>query len=315
MPDHPFVSSSDGGPSSQGSFVGKCKYWLRNLGRKRNGGASLRESLEEVIEEHEADVQPLVAEERVMLMNLLDFGEQKVGDVAVPLADIKAVEISISMEELARVFSQIMHSRLPVYRDTLDDPVGMIHIKDVLAAISSGRKTELRDMIREVLFVPPSMPVLQLLIKMRMTRIHMALVVDEYGGTDGLATIEDLIEEIVGEIEDEHDEIEGPLVTRQRDGSFEADARVRIEVLEELLKLDLLPEDRDEDVDTLGGLVVSIAGRVPAKGELIDHPAGLEIEVVDADLRRVKWLKIRRLKRDDPDATPGQADPPSSGAG
>ncbi|NQV19898.1 MAG: HlyC/CorC family transporter [Rhodospirillales bacterium] len=314
MPDHPFVSSSDGGTSSQGSFAGKCKYWLRNLGRKRNGGASLRESLEEVIEEHEADVQPLVAEERVMLMNLLDFGEQKVGDVAVPLADIKAVEISISMEELARVFSQIMHSRLPVYRDTLDDPVGMIHIKDVLAAISSGRKTELRDMIREVLFVPPSMPVLQLLIKMRMTRIHMALVVDEYGGTDGLATIEDLIEEIVGEIEDEHDEIEGPLVTRQRDGSFEADARVRIEVLEELLKLDLLPEDRDEDVDTLGGLVVSIAGRVPAKGELIDHPAGLEIEVVDADLRRVKWLKIRRLKRDDPDATPGRADPPSSGA-
>lgn len=314
MTDHSSVSSSDREISAQSSIAEKCKYWFRNLGRKRNGGASLRESLEEVIEEHETDAQPWVAEERVMLMNLLDLGEQKVGDVAVPLVDIKAVEISISMEELARTFRQVMHSRLPVYRDTLDDPIGMIHIKDVFSAISSGRKTELRDMIREVLFVPPSMPVLQLLIKMRMTRVHMALVVDEYGGTDGLATIEDLIEEIVGEIEDEHDEIEGPLLTRQRDGSFEADARVRIEVLEELLKLDLLPENRDEDVDTLGGLVVSIAGRVPAKGELIDHPTGLEIEVVDADLRRVKWLKIRKLKRDDQDATPGQASPPPSSA-
>jgi len=295
----PTVSTDeeDQTPEDQ-SWVSTCFNWLRRFGRKRNGSQSLRESLEEVIEEHDADgeAEPLVAEERTLLLNLLEFGERRVGDVVVPLADIDAVEIDTSSEDLARFFTNVMHSRLPVYRDTLDDPVGMIHIKDVLAAIVSGKEARLRDMVREVLFVPPSMPVIQLLIKMRMTRVHMALVVDEYGGTDGLATIEDLIEEIVGEIEDEHDEIEGPLLTLQKDGSFEADARVLIEELETQLGVDLLPEDRDEDIDTLGGLVVSLAGRVPVRGELIDHPGGLELEVVDADLRRVKWLRVRRLE-------------------
>lgn len=294
MTDLPSTSPADGATARSRSLFESAWGWIKKAGRKGNGGTSLRKSLEDVIEEHESEVEPLIAEERVLLMNLLDFGEQRVGDVAVPLADVKAVEIGIGMDELARVFSKIMHSRIPVYRDTLDDPVGMIHIKDVLAAMSSGRKVELRDMIREVLYVPPSMPVLQLLIKMRLTRIHMALVIDEYGGTDGLATIEDLIEEIVGEIEDEHDAIEGPLLTRQKDGSFEADARVLIEVLEEQLEVKLLRGDRDEDVETLGGLVVSYAGRVPSKGELIEHPGGLEIEIVDADLRRVKWLRIRK---------------------
>jgi CBS domain containing-hemolysin-like protein len=277
--------------------LGACIGWLRKLGRKRNGVQSLRESLEEVIEEHDAntDAEPLIAEERTLLLNLLEFGERRVGDVVVPLADIEAVEIDTNLEDLARYFTTVMHSRLPVYRETLDDPVGMVHIKDLLAAIANGKETRLRDMVREVLFVPQSMPVMQLLIKMRMTRIHMALVIDEYGGTDGLATIEDLIEEIVGEIEDEHDDIEGPLLTLQKDGSFQADARVRIEDLEAQLGFDLLPEERDEDIDTLGGLVVSLTGRVPVRGELIDHPAGIELEVVDADLRRVKWLRVRRL--------------------
>ncbi len=300
----------DGQPAAI-SMTQRCWDWLRRLGRKRNGGATLRESLEEVIEEHETDAEPLVAEERALLLNLLEFGERRVGDVAVPLADIDAVDIGTDMDELIRFFRDVMHSRLPVYRETLDDPVGMIHVKDILAPIASGEKIDLRDMVREVLFVPPSMPVIQLLIKMRMTRIHMALVVDEYGGTDGLATIEDLIEEIVGEIEDEHDEIEGPLLTRQKDGSFEADARVRISELAEQLEVALLPEDRDEDVDTLGGLVVSVAGRVPSCGELIDHPSGIEIEIVDADLRRVKWLKIRKINQPDGD-DPGEAAPPRS---
>jgi magnesium and cobalt transporter len=296
----PSITVADDDPEpSRPSFLGTWIDRLRNLGRKRNGGASLRESLEEVIEEHDADTEAetLGAEERTLLRNLLEFGERRVGDVVVPLADVDAVEIDTSLEELAKLFSTVMHSRLPVYRDTLDDPVGMIHIKDVLIAMASDKETQLRDIIREVLFVPPSMPVLQLLIKMRMTRVHMALVVDEYGGTDGLATIEDLIEEIVGEIEDEHDEIDGPLLTLQKDGSFEADARVLIEDLEEQLGVVLLPEDRDEDIDTLAGLVVSLAGRVPSRGELIDHPDGLEFEIVDADLRRVKWLRVRRLKQ------------------
>ena len=289
-------SMSEDEPTTR-SFGRRCLDWIKTLGQRRNGNASLRESLEEVIEEHEVDADPMVAEERVMLMNLLDFGERRVGDVAVPLADIDAVEIDTDMEQVFRFFGEVMHSRLPVYRDTLDDPVGMVHVKDLLTPIASNDKIELRDVVREVLFVPPSMPVMQLLLKMRMTRVHMALVVDEYGGTDGLATIEDLIEEIVGEIEDEHDAIDGPLLTRQKDGSFEADARVRIEELAEQLEVDLLPDDRDEDVDTLGGLVVSVAGRVPARGELIDHPAGLEFEIVDADLRRVKWLRIRKLSK------------------
>ncbi len=294
----PLVTSEDEREEpDQTSILVACIGWLRKLERKRNGAQSLRESLEEVIEEHDADTdtEPLIAEERTLLLNLLEFGERRVGDVVVPLADIEAVEIDTNLEDLARYFTTVMHSRLPVYRETLDDPVGMVHIKDLLAAIANGKETRLRDMVREVLFVPQSMPVMQLLIKMRMTRIHMALVIDEYGGTDGLATIEDLIEEIVGEIEDEHDDIEGPLLTLQKDGSFQADARVRIEDLEAQLGFDLLPEERDEDIDTLGGLVVSLAGRVPVRGELIDHPAGIELEVVDADLRRVKWLRVRRL--------------------
>lgn len=311
----PSISGAKANPEPERpSFFQACFGRLRNLGRKRNGGATLRESLEEVIEEHGSDTESetLGAEERTLLMNLLEFGEQRVGDVVVPLADVDAVEIGTSLDELAKLFSSVMHSRLPVYRDTLDDPVGMIHIKDVLIAMASGKETQLRDIIREVLFVPPSMPVLQLLIKMRMTRVHMALVVDEYGGTDGLATIEDLIEEIVGEIEDEHDDIEGPLLTLQKDGSFEADARVLIEDLEDQLGTGLLLEDRDEDIDTLAGLVVSLAGRVPSRGELIDHPGGLEFEIVDADLRRVKWLRVRRTKRRDNADLPGSPSPGSA---
>lgn len=306
MTDFPTISEPGEGEPPAGSMRQRCWNWLRRLGRKRHRGVTLRESLEKVIGEHEASAEPLVAEERVLLMNLLELGERRVGDVAVPLADIDAVDIGTDMNELIRFFGDVMHSRLPVYRATLDDPVGMVHVKDILAPIASGEKIELRDMVREILFVPPSMPVLQLLIKMRMTRTHMALVVDEYGGTDGLATIEDLIEEIVGEIEDEHDEIEGPLITRQKDGSFEADARVRITELAEQLGMDLSSEDRDEDVDTLGGLVVSVAGRVPSRGELIDHPSGIEIEIIDADLRRVKWLRIRKLRQPDGD-DPGEA--------
>jgi len=272
--------------------------WLSHLRRERNGEGSLRESLEEVIEDHEGDGEaPISPDERLMLLNILSLGEVSADDVMVPRADIVAVETDSSFDDLVRVFRDASHSRLPVYRKTLDDVLGMVHIKDVLTALADAPMEgppSLRDICRPILFVPPSMPALDLLRKMRLAHIHMALVIDEYGGTDGLITIEDLVEEIVGEIEDEHDTGVEPRVVPRPGGGYEADARARVAVLEEHLGLDLLDEDRDEDIDTLGGLVVSLAGRVPDRGEVIVHPAGIEFEVVDADPRRIKRLRVRR---------------------
>jgi CBS domain containing-hemolysin-like protein len=187
---------------------------------------------------------------------------------------------------------------LPVFRETLDDVTGMIHIKDLLTRWGSEEPLDMQGLVREVLFVPPSMPVLDLLQQMQASHIHMAVVVDEYGGTDGLATIEDLVEEIVGEIEDEHDQAEAPQIVEAADGTLEVDARTPIEELENRIALDLLPEQQDEDIDTVGGLVFSVLGRVPRRGELIGHPAGFEFEVIDADPRRIKRLKIRGLPVD-----------------
>ncbi len=273
--------------------------WLAHLRRERNGEGSLRESLEEVIEEHEEDGEaPISPDERLMLLNILSLGEISADDVMIPRADIVAVEVDTPFDELVRVFRDASHSRLPVYRKTLDDVLGMVHIKDVLAALADAPvkgPPVLRDICRPTLFVPPSMPVLDLLRKMRLAHIHMALVVDEYGGTDGLITIEDLVEEIVGEIEDEHDTGVEPRVVPRPGGGYEADARAPIAALEAQLKLDLLDEERDEDIDTLGGLVVALAGRVPDRGEVVTHPAGIEFEVVDADPRRIKRLRIRRV--------------------
>ncbi len=188
---------------------------------------------------------------------------------------------------------------MPIYRETLDDPTGMVHIKDVIQFLippddGNARKEpfSLKAIRRDLLFVPPSMPALDLLVKMQTTRVHLALVIDEYGGTDGLVSIEDLVEEIVGEIEDEHDTDEGPALARRDDGTIDADARAPIEELEEMLGVKLVDEESDDDVDTLGGLVFSLVGRVPLRGELIKHPSGLEFEVRDADARRLKKLRI-----------------------
>jgi CBS domain containing-hemolysin-like protein len=187
------------------------------------------------------------------------------------------------------------HSRLPVYRETLDDVLGMIHIKDVFANIASGRAQPIRELLRKVLFVSPAMHAMDLLLEMRAGRIHMALVVDEFGGIDGLVTIEDLVEQIVGEIEDEHDEAEGPRLIDRPDGNLLADARATVEELEARVGPVLSAEER-ADVDTIGGLVVSLIGRVPARGEIVRHPSGLEFEVVEADARRVKRVRVRGAK-------------------
>jgi len=233
----------------------------------------------------------------------------RVEDVMVPRADIVAAEISTGLHELSLAFKDAGHSRLPVYKDSLDDPVGMVHIKDLLSYLMlnargrSGQTYKDRKVIpnikRPVLYVPPSMLAQDLLRRMQARRIHMAIVVDEYGGTDGIVTLEDLVEPIVGDIEDEHDEDEAEvktLKTKKGVTYWEVDARVTIDVFEGVLGRDFASADEEEDVDTLGGLVFTLAGRVPERGEIIHHEGGLEFEVVDADPRRVKRLRVQTSK-------------------
>ena len=283
---------SGGSDSSLGE---RLLAWLRGLNRGRNGGENLRESLEELIEQHADEESPLNEEERTMLVNLLNFGDLRVDDVMVPRADVVAVEQTTPLAKVVGVIREVGHSRLPVFRGNMDDITGMVHVRDLLKYWGSNQPFTLTQLVRPLLFVPPSMRVRDLLLQMRATRVHMAVVVDEYGGTDGLVTIEDLVEEIVGEIHDEHDVDERPMLVDKPGGVVEADARARVEDLEARVGFSLLAEDGDEDVDTLGGLVFSLAGRVPARGELIIHPAGLQFEILEADPRRVKRLRIERV--------------------
>ncbi len=268
---------------------------LRGL-RGPRAGDDLRETIDEIIKTQEHPPVDVSQHERVLLANLLKFRTLTAEDVSVPRADIVAVEAGVSLEELTNIFVAQQHSRLPVYRETLDDVIGMIHIKDVLSCIANARKFELRSILRRVLFVAPSMRVLDLLLEMRRTRLHMALVVDEFGGVAGLVTIEDLVEEIVGEIEDEHDVDEGPKLVPAADGTLIADARTTIEEFETRVGPILNDEERGQ-IDTLGGLVFAVAGRVPGRGELVQHSSGLEFEVLDADPRRVKRVRVRNLPK------------------
>jgi CBS domain containing-hemolysin-like protein len=267
----------------------------------------LRELIEDALARSKSDT--LSGQERGMLRRILRFGKLTVEDVMVPRADIIAVEDTVTIDELMRVFRQAEHSRLPVYHETLDDPRGMIHIRDLMSWITeqaeAGEAAELdlgkvdlqrtvasMNITRELLYVPGSMSVLDLLLKMQTTRLHLALVVDEYGGTDGLVSIEDLIEEVVGEIADEHDVEDEPLIRTDPRLGLVADARMPIDELEQHLGIQLVEGEQEEDIDTLGGLVFSIAGRIPARGELVRHPSGIEFEVLEADPRRIKKLRI-----------------------
>ncbi len=278
--------------------------WLADLLKGDSAHNSMRESLEEVIQETDRESPALSAQERTMLANLLTFGELKVSDVMVPRADIIAVDELMPLAEVVAVFREAQHSRLPVYRETLDDPSGLVHVKDVLGLIvpdedGSGRyhlsPAALSDIKRPLLFVPPSMPVLDLLLKMQATHTHLALVIDEYGGTDGLVSIEDIIEEIVGDISDEHDEVS--VGVRKVDGAFDADARIALEDFEQETGINLIKDTGEEEIDTLGGYVISLLGRVPLRGEIVTDPAGIEIEVLEADPRRVKRLRVRTAAR------------------
>ena len=282
-------------PEHDRSFS-RLRNFLRLIRRPRNG-ESLRETLDEMIEEPAADDrhQPLSGHERVLIGNILKVHDHTAADVMVPRVNIVALDIETPFAKVVECMVEQGHSRVPVYRETLDDVIGFIHVKDVLGPVAERRETKLPPMLRKVLFVAPSVPILDLLVQMRQARTHIAMVVDEFGGIDGLVTIEDLIEEIVGEIEDEHDEAEGPSMVERTDGSLIADARTPIEILEEHQGTRLRPTGDQEEVDTLGGLVSSLAGRVPKRGEVIAHPSGIEFEVLDADPRRIKRLRVRSL--------------------
>lgn len=357
------------------SFFSRLKSWLL-----REGSGDLRDQLEHAVG-HPAspESESFSEQERVMIANILRFGALRVDDVMVPRADIQAVDENATIRELLTNFDTVGHSRLPVYRETLDDPVGMVHVKDLLSwlvgqaednaadsmlkepeaastreavglkVIAGGRNEakpgenkeqyaaeqgelasafaeelssgqaltrlggsepeggfnfdgtdfncRIKDtpILRDVLYVPPSMPVVNLLLRMQSTHVHLAMVVDEYGGTDGLVSIEDLVEEVVGDIEDEHDEHHGQLMSGRLETGLIASARTPIDELEEKLGTSLFEEElRDDDIDTLGGYIFSSVGRVPVRGEIISHHSGLEIEVLSADPRRIKTLKIRR---------------------
>ncbi|MCG8492171.1 MAG: hemolysin family protein [Sneathiellales bacterium] len=287
-------SPSTGTAIAENTGNGFFSRLLRFFGLSSQADSSVRSTLEELIEEHDDPEQAINAAEKAMLTNILSISDLSIRDVMIPRADIEAIDLSLSLEEVVSRFSETSHSRLPVYEDTLDNVVGMFHIKDLINFWGQPTKTNWQNFKREILFVPPSMTVQDLLLKMRATHIHMANVVDEFGGIDGLVTIEDLVEEIVGDIEDEHDEQEGPLIFVSANGSIEADARASIEDLESLLEIDLLPEEEDEDVDTVGGLVFQLAGHIPTRGEIIHHVSGLDFEVIDADPRKVKRIRVRR---------------------
>ncbi len=285
---------SDAGPEQNQDEAGLLER-LNPFRKKSNGDNSVRETLEELLDEREEQAAPLEAEEAQILKNIFGLRERTIEDVCVPRSDICAVSVDSSLKKVVKAMTNEGHSRLPVYGEDLDDPIGMVHIKDVINWQSKEGAFNLASICRKVLYVSPSARVLELLLEMRTKRVHMALMVDEFGGTDGLVTIEDLVEEIVGEIEDEHDRPEGDLHVERADGKIDADARWELEDVEDQIGAFLTDEER-EDIDTLGGLVFSITGHVPIRGEVVIHSSGLEFEILEADPRRIHRLRIQNIK-------------------
>jgi CBS domain containing-hemolysin-like protein len=278
----------------------KQKKGLRGLFRflkRRDSEAALREAIEEFIEESETtDADQPAAGESSLLLNILKLGEKTAYDVMTPRVDIRAAPEDIDFRGLIQLVRGHGHSRVPIYRNDLDDIVGIVHIKDVLPYIFEPETFQLAKIMRAPMFVAPSIRVLDLLLQMRLSRAHIALVVDEFGGIDGLVTIEDLVEEVIGEIEDEHDVVRGPSLVQRPDGTWLADARTTIEEFESRVGPVLTEEERAQDIDTLGGLVMSLTDRVPSRGELVTHFSGIAFEVIDADPRRIKRLRVRNAK-------------------
>ena len=293
-------------PQTKTNGNGRHKDEHSMLGRlfsmiKGRPDTSLREAIEEFIEtaseEDTTDaINAVSLEERTLIANVLTLRDMKVIDVMIPRVDIIAVDIETSQKDLLELLSQQQYSRLPVYRDNLDDIVGTIHIKDILATLAQGQKVLISDLVRDVPIVSPSMPVLDLMLMMREIKKHMVLVVDEFGGIDGLVTVGDVIESIVGEIDDEYDQEDTPQIIDNDDDTMTVDARLHIDDLENHLRISI-EEDEEEDIDTVGGLVFFLAGRIPARGEMLTHSNGLVFEVLDADPRRVTRILIRNISK------------------
>ena len=275
---------------------GGSRLWrgMRHLIFGDDAEPTLRDQIEDAIEEAE-DARPVAGDlspsERQMLKNLLHFGDQTAGDICVTRGEIIAVPSTIGFDDLVRAFADAGHSRLPVYGESLDQVIGMIHIKDVFVAdFDPSRDRSVAALLREPLFVPESMGVIELLARMRSERTHLAIVVDEFGGTEGLVTIEDVVEEIVGDIEDEHDEAEAGMLTMLDDGLWEADARLELDDLREAVDARITAED--DEIDTVGGLAFLLAGRILQPGESVEHPSGWRLECVDADGRKIKRVRL-----------------------
>jgi magnesium and cobalt transporter len=294
----PGGNGSDGEPSATSALAndvvsngGLLRAILRRL-RRREKNEAVREAIEELIEETPESDTPISEDQRVLLANILKLRDKTVRDVMVPRVDIVGISADTPLDEVVRLIQAEAHSRYPVFRESLDDVIGMVHIKDVLAYWGAPKKFNLRDILRRVVFVAPTLPVLDMLLDMRRSRTHMALVVDEFGGTDGLLTIEDLVEEIVGEIEDEHDVAQAPVLSRRVDGTLDVNGRTPVEMLEQEIG-NVLSEDERREIDTVGGLIFSLLGRIPERGEVVRHPSGVEFEILDVDPRRIRRLRVR----------------------
>jgi len=278
--------------------AGLLQRWTRIFARGKLGSA---EAVEEALREREENGGPIELAHKDLILRAAHFDQLKVADVMRARAEIVAIEANATLGEAARVFSESQHSRLPIYGETLDDPHGFVHVRDVLALLAPNEQgvsqaqfadRSLTRIKREILFVPQSMTLARLFLRMQSSRIHLALVVDEYGGTDGLVSMEDLVEQIVGAIDDEHD-VESALVLERANGAFEADGRASITELEEKLKKSLALPEHEDEFDTAAGLAVALAARLPQRGEILRHPAGFDVEIVDADPRRVKRVRIK----------------------
>ena len=275
------------------------KLFKKFFFKKNTENNNLKQNLETVLDNDLKGTEGISKHERLMLLNILKIDGIRSSDIMIPRADIGAVELNDCFEKVLEVFIKEAHSRVPIYEKNLDNIVGMIHIKD-LVNYQNQKKTEtnfLQNLKREILEIPPSMPVLDLLLKMQLTRLHMGIVIDEYGCTDGLVTIEDVIEEITGEIEDEHDEKNLPMLIKSSLNTFEASARIEIDELQKVTNVEFLNSYDNDDVDTLGGLIFSITGRVPQRGEIIKHTSGTTFEIKDADPMKIKSVKVTTPKK------------------
>lgn len=255
---------------------------------------SIKEEVADIIDVHDPDKEKFGEEERNIIKNVLNLNDNRVHHVMVPRTDIISVENTATLESLKKTLSDKEHTRMPVHKDSLDNVIGFIHIKDLIPYIGGDKKFNLSKILREILFVPPSMKIIDLLIRMRTKRVHMALVLDEYGGTEGLVTLEDLVEEIVGEIEDEHDEVESPDIQKLANGDIKVNARFSIIQLAEEYGIDFKSNSDEYEFETIGGLIFSIFGQVPNKGEIITHPLGYVFEIIEADNRSVKSVLIKK---------------------